>query len=111
MGRKGDGNTDRRKRGRAGGSARTDDEQQRGWLQSSESWPDGDFAVRRVGGGASDKTYRCPGCDQEVSGATPHVVAWPQDRVDDRRHWHTACWSKRLHRSPTVQRSRNAPRL
>jgi hypothetical protein len=112
MGRKGDGNTDRRKRGRTVASSPADDEPPtRGWLQSAESGPDGDFAVRRVTGSASGKTYRCPGCDQEISGATPHIVAWPVDRVDDRRHWHTTCWSKRLHRMPTVQRSRNAPRL
>ena len=45
---------------------------------------------------ASTKPYRCPGCDQEIRPATPHVVAWPAGRArgrrSDRRHWHTACW-------------------
>ena len=41
-----------------------------------ESWPDGDWVVRRVPAGAA-KAYRCPGCDQEIAPGTPHVVAWP----------------------------------
>jgi hypothetical protein len=67
------------------------------------------YVVRQVSG-ASGKAYRCPGCDQEVRPATPHVVAWPEGRPDDRRHWHTACWSARDRRGVKVQRSKNAPR-
>ncbi|MDT7572980.1 MAG: hypothetical protein QOE05_3154 [Actinomycetota bacterium] len=67
------------------------------------------FVVRQVSG-ASGKAYRCPGCDQEVRPATPHVVAWPEGQPDDRRHWHTACWSARDRRGVKVQRSKNAPR-
>jgi hypothetical protein len=67
------------------------------------------YVVRHVSG-ASDKAYRCPGCDQEVRPATPHVAAWPEGRADDRRHWHTACWSARDRRGVKVQRSKNAPR-
>jgi hypothetical protein len=67
------------------------------------------FVVRRVSG-ASGKAYRCPGCDQELRPATPHVVAWPEGRPDDRRHWHAACWSARDRRGVKVQRSKNAPR-
>jgi hypothetical protein len=65
--------------------------------------------VRNVTGGAG-KTYRCPGCDQEIRVGTPHVVAWPEGRADDRRHWHTACWSARDNRGVKVHRSKNAPR-
>ena len=79
-------------------------------LEQVESWPDGDFVVRRVTGSAATKPYRCPGCDHEIRPATPHVVAWPDGLVDDRRHWHNACWASRLRRAPSVQRSRNAPR-
>jgi hypothetical protein len=112
MARAGDGNSGRRRRGKGAASAQGDgDEPQRAWLDTAESWPDGDFAVRRVSGSAGAKVYRCPGCDQEIRSATPHVVAWLEGRLDDRRHWHSACWSNRLHRAPTVQRSRNAPRL
>jgi hypothetical protein len=115
MARAGDGNSGRRRRGRGAAAARTESEPpSRGWIEQVETWPDGDFSVRRVAGTrgtATGKTYRCPGCDQEIGSATPHVVAWADGRLDDRRHWHTACWSHRLHRAPTVMRSRNAPRL
>jgi hypothetical protein len=77
-----------------------------------ESWPDGDWVVRRVPGAATAKAYRCPGCDQEIAPGTPHVVAWPADgarmpggmALDERRHWHTACWQNRLRRGPGVKR-------
>jgi len=74
---------------------------------------DGSWAVRQVVGTGSAKTYRCPGCDQEIRAVVPHVVAWPVDGLggaDDRRHWHTACWRARTRRRPNVQRSRDAPR-
>ena len=66
--------------------------------------------VRSVAGTASDRPYRCPGCDQELRPGTPHVVAWPEGREDDRRHWHTACWTARDRRGVKVHRSKNAPR-
>ena len=69
---------------------------------------DGDWVVRQVTGAATGKTYRCPGCDQEIRPGTPHVVAWPayardsdldpwdtESSADWRRHWHTACWRAR----------------
>ena len=47
----------------------------------------------------NDKTYICPGCRQEIDGATAHVVAWAADGLfgadvaaSERRHWHTNCW-------------------
>ena len=66
--------------------------------------------VRSVAGTASAGLYRCPGCDQELRASTPHVVAWPEGRPDDRRHWHTACWAARGRRGVKVHRSKNAPR-
>jgi hypothetical protein len=69
-----------------------------------------DGCVVRHVSGASGKAYRCPGCDQELRPATPHVVAWLEGKPDDRRHWHTACWSARDRRGVKVQRSKNAPR-
>jgi hypothetical protein len=69
-----------------------------------EEHPDGDWVVREVTGSGSAKTYRCPGCDHEIRPATPHVVAWPEDALDDRRHWHTACWRARGRRTPTRRR-------
>jgi len=69
-----------------------------------------DHVVRSVAGTASAKGYRCPGCDQLLPGGVPHVVAWPQGRPDERRHWHTACWAARGRRGVKVHRSKNAPR-
>jgi hypothetical protein len=75
-----------------------------------EEASDGDWVVRSVAGAAASglKTYRCPGCDQEIRPATPHVVSWPayardsdldpwdtESAADLRRHWHTACWRAR----------------
>ena len=73
-----------------------------------ESADDGDWVVRPVSGAASTRTYRCPGCDQEIRPGTPHVVTWPvyardsdldpwdtESSVDWRRHWHTVCWRSR----------------
>lgn len=70
------------------------------------------YVVRSVIGsrGGPGKAYRCPGCDQLLPPGIPHVVAWPQGRPDDRRHWHTACWSARDRRGVKVHRSKNAPR-
>jgi hypothetical protein len=71
-----------------------------------ETGPDGyDYEVRPIAGARAEKTYRCPGCDHEIRAGTAHLVAWPADSpragVDDRRHWHTSCWSSRATRSPT----------
>jgi hypothetical protein len=69
-----------------------------------ESWPDGDWVVRLQPGAGTAKTYRCPGCDQEIAPGTAHLVAWPADGInvgiDERRHWHRACWQNRLRRGP-----------
>jgi hypothetical protein len=67
------------------------------------------YVVRSLPG-SPGRSYRCPGCDQELPSSQPHVVAWPEGREDDRRHWHTACWSARDRRGVKVHRSRNAPR-
>ncbi|WP_436773136.1 ATP/GTP-binding protein [Yinghuangia sp. YIM S09857] len=74
-----------------------------GWfgLESRESGRDGEWIVRPVSGAAAAKTYRCPGCDHEIPVGVPHVVAWRADglgTVDDRRHWHRACWNNRGNR-------------
>lgn len=59
---------------------------------------DGEWVVRTVTASGATKTYRCPGCDHEIPPSWPHVVAWPVDRPEDRRHWHTPCWRAREHR-------------
>jgi hypothetical protein len=69
--------------------------------------------VRSITGSSSTKPYRCPGCDQEIRPATPHLVVWPAEgygSIEDRRHWHSACWKARGRRGPNVARGRNAPK-
>ena len=76
--------------------------------QPVEEAADGDWVVRPLTGAGSDKTYRCPGCDQEILPRTPHLVTWPayprdsdldpwdtESAADWRRHWHTVCWRAR----------------
>jgi hypothetical protein len=73
-----------------------------------EEAADGDWVVRPVTGATTGKTYRCPGCDQEIRTGTPHVVTWAayardsdldpwdtESAADLRRHWHTTCWRAR----------------
>jgi hypothetical protein len=79
----------------------------------TDDWNGEDWSVRTITGSSSNKTYRCPGCDQEIRPATPHVVAWPADDpsgVEHRRHWHTPCWNARNRRGPRTQRGTGAPR-
>jgi hypothetical protein len=67
-------------------------------VQSVQQHADGEWMVRGIPGGAGAKTYRCPGCDQEIRPGIGHVVAWPVQGwgdLSDRRHWHTACWQAR----------------
>jgi hypothetical protein len=54
------------------------------------------FDIRRL---AVDKPYRCPGCDHMIVAGAWHLVVVPQDDPDDRRHWHTECWRRELHRT------------
>ncbi len=76
-------------------------------LTRTESGPDGEWSVRSLTASPSGRTYRCPGCDQEIPAAVPHLVVWPAGEygsVDDRRHWHAPCWAARAHRRPGRRR-------
>ncbi|KWX20105.1 hypothetical protein [Mycolicibacterium wolinskyi] len=69
-----------------------------------ETGPDGyEYEVRAVTAARALKNYRCPGCDHEIRSGVAHVVVLPVELgdVDDRRHWHTSCWTNRANRSPT----------
>ncbi|WP_082949176.1 hypothetical protein [Mycolicibacterium celeriflavum] len=71
-----------------------------------ETGPDGyEYEVRSVAAARAVKSYRCPGCDHEIRPGTAHLVVLPADMgeraLDERRHWHTACWTHRATRSPT----------
>jgi len=63
----------------------------------TESRADGEWLVRPITAEAAAKVYRCPGCDHEIPARTPHVVAWRIGEEDNRRHWHTPCWSRSKH--------------
>ncbi len=69
---------------------------------TSAAKADGRWIVRSVAGATALKPYRCPGCQQLLAPGTPHVVVWPatpsllsETGVEERRHWHTACWQRR----------------
>jgi hypothetical protein len=64
-----------------------------------------DWQTRPVAGEHARKTYRCPGCDQQILPGQPHLVAWPEGLPDERRHWHRVCWEARERRSPRLRRS------
>ncbi|WP_096289551.1 hypothetical protein [Mycobacterium ahvazicum] len=75
-------------------------------LRRVEIGPGGDdYEVRPIAAARALKTYRCPGCDHEIRSGTAHLVVWPTDSplggVDERRHWHTPCWTNRANRGPT----------
>ncbi|KUN36076.1 ATP/GTP-binding protein [Streptomyces longwoodensis] len=97
----------------SGRSAEDDRSGRYGGWQSTVSWQGEEWSVRHVAGAsAQGKAYRCPGCDQTIPDGVPHVVAWPEHAgVDDRRHWHKACWNARDRRTPGVRRSRGTPRF
>jgi hypothetical protein len=72
-----------------------------GGLTRREPYAGGEWFVRRVTGVTATRAYLCPGCQQTIVLGTPHVVAWPADGIgglDDRRHWHSPCWSARERR-------------
>jgi hypothetical protein len=67
-----------------------------------EDKADGAWMVQPLSVQASTKTYLCPGCNRDFGPGVAHVVTWPQIAsigssvaVDERRHWHTACWARR----------------
>jgi hypothetical protein len=105
---------DRNARGGKGGASGSDErniEEVGLSFQSVEEHSDGFYQVRRITGSSSTKPYRCPGCDQLIPTATPHVVAWPEEDIESRRHWHTPCWKKKDQRKPRIERTRNAPKF
>ena len=61
-------------------------------------WASMDGAKVGASTGERGKTYRCPGCNQEVRPGTPHLVVMDQGDVELRRHWHTPCWRGELKR-------------
>lgn len=56
--------------------------------------------VQKVQPYQARKTYRCPGCNQEIAAGLGHIVVVPRLAPEDRRHWHHACWANRHRRRP-----------
>jgi hypothetical protein len=54
--------------------------------------------VVRAVSGEKSKTYRCPGCQQEIRPGVPHLVVVTDEDLTGRRHWHTPCWRRELRR-------------
>ena len=70
--------------------------------QTASPKQDGRWIVRPMSGSATVKPYRCPGCQQIIAAGTGHLVVWPElpsmlaaSGVEERRHWHRACWDRR----------------
>ncbi|HTW09923.1 MAG TPA: hypothetical protein VME46_20640 [Acidimicrobiales bacterium] len=59
-----------------------------------------DVQVRRVQPAQAAKSYICPGCQQEITQGTGHLVVVPTGAPAARRHWHTPCWVMRERRRP-----------
>jgi hypothetical protein len=53
------------------------------------------ITVRAVTG---QKSYICPGCNQDIRPGVPHLVVMIEGDVEGRRHWHTPCWQRELTR-------------
>ncbi len=72
------------------------------YVQSVQRGGDGeDYNVRFIN--FSEKTYICPGCLQNIKPGVSHIVAWqtdhffgPEVAAQERRHWHSNCWNRRL---------------
>lgn len=59
-------------------------------------------SVKHVQPYQATKVYLCPGCNNEIAVGVGHVVIVPLGRTEDRRHWHSACWTRR-----SIARGRN----
>jgi hypothetical protein len=59
-------------------------------------WATIDGATVRAVSGEAGKTYRCPGCHQEIRPGTAHLVVMLEGDPEGRRHWHTPCWRYEL---------------
>jgi hypothetical protein len=83
-----------------------DEEKARRAIASIHPGRAGNWFVRTIPGDPDGKVYRCPGCQQEITAGTPHVVAWLAETGDasDRRHWHTSCFRARDRRGPSGRR-------
>jgi hypothetical protein len=64
-------------------------------LPPALEWVADGWHLRVVQPYRATKLYRCPGCNQEIFPRTLHLVVWPEDSPEQRRHWHRSCWERR----------------
>ncbi|WP_040160441.1 hypothetical protein [Nigerium massiliense] len=71
-------------------------------LGRSEVKSDGRWIIKNIPAERAEKRYLCPGCNRDIPVGVAHLVAWPDEPhigsstgLDDRRHWHNACWARR----------------
>ena len=57
------------------------------------------YEVRRIDGERTSKAYVCPECGNTIPEGEAHVVVWPEQDGDLRRHWHRHCWRIEVRRS------------
>ena len=57
-----------------------------------------DLEIRRIQPYQAQKSYICPGCNQDITAGTGHLVVVPRAEPDLRRHWHAHCWRVFLRR-------------
>ncbi len=53
-----------------------------------------DCEVRHIQPYQADKEYLCPFCNNTIAVGLGHEVVVPRESVDDRRHFHSGCWTK-----------------
>lgn len=52
------------------------------------------------------KRYRCPWCEGWIEPGTAHIVAFEVGRAEERRHYHSGCWSRQAAARAKVRRPR-----
>lgn len=62
--------------------------------------PRSGWEVHPVPAYRANKDYVCPDCGNGIAAGEGHVVAWPEDFNDERRHWHKHCWRLTARRDP-----------
>jgi hypothetical protein len=65
-------------------------------------WATAEGVTVRAVSGEKGKSYRCPGCQQEIRPGAPHLVIVTGHDVEGRRHWHTPCWRRELRRRGSI---------
>ena len=74
-------------------------------IDRREVAPDGVWMVRTMTALRAGKEYTCPGCHRQIPPGLAHLVVWEEDHlfgeqagINERRHWHTRCWTGRSYR-------------